>query len=52
MDNALRYTKTGEIELTLSVRDQARGSKLKALVIKVKDTGIGIAPEDLDRILP
>lgn len=50
MDNALRYTKTGEIELTLSVRDQARGSKLKALVIKVKDTGIGIAPEDLDRI--
>lgn len=50
MDNAIRYTKSGEIELTLSVRNQARGCKLKALVIKVKDTGIGIAPEDLDRI--
>ncbi len=30
--------------------NQARDCKLKALVIKVKDTGIGIAPEDLDRI--
>ena len=50
MDNALRYTNSGEIELTLSVRDQARGSKLKALVIKVRDTGVGVAPEDLNRI--
>lgn len=50
MDNALRYTKHGEIELTLSVREQARDSKFKALIIKVKDTGIGIASTDLDRI--
>lgn len=50
MDNALRYTNSGEIELTLSVRDQARGSKLKALVIKVRDTGVGVPPEDLNRI--
>lgn len=50
MDNALRYTTHGEIELTLSVRSKARDSKLKALIVKVKDTGRGISHEDLHRI--
>ncbi|MDJ0714926.1 MAG: ATP-binding protein [Prochloraceae cyanobacterium] len=44
IDNALQYTpKGGSIEVTTSL---AR----KQLIVEVKDTGIGIAPEDLTRI--
>lgn len=50
MDNAIRYTQAGQIELSLKIRNQARGSTQKALVIKVKDTGSGIAKADLSRI--
>ena len=40
LSNALKYTRTGEISITME--------HPKTLVIR--DTGIGIAPEDLPRI--
>lgn len=40
LSNALKYTKSGEIEITLE--------ELKTVCIR--DTGIGIAPEDISRI--
>jgi two-component system, OmpR family, phosphate regulon sensor histidine kinase PhoR len=43
LDNAIKYTDKGEVELSLS-RDGGRA------VIKVRDTGAGIAPEHLPRL--
>jgi two-component system phosphate regulon sensor histidine kinase PhoR len=43
LDNAVKYTDKGEVELSLSREDD------KA-VIKVRDTGPGIAPEHLPRL--
>lgn len=43
LSNALRYTDEGRVELDLSYRNEVA-------VITVKDTGIGIAPENLARI--
>ncbi|MCQ2451840.1 MAG: ATP-binding protein, partial [Oscillospiraceae bacterium] len=40
LSNALKYTQTGEISIALE-----EGNRLT-----VKDTGIGIAPEDLPRV--
>lgn len=40
LSNALKYTKTGSISITVT----------KDAVLKITDTGIGIAPEDLPRI--
>lgn len=50
LDNAIRYTKNGKVGVSLTVRDQTRGGHGKLLVIKVKDTGIGIAQVDMNRI--
>jgi two-component system phosphate regulon sensor histidine kinase PhoR len=43
LDNAVKYTDKGEVELSIS-RDDGRA------VIKVRDTGPGIAPEHLPRL--
>jgi two-component system, OmpR family, phosphate regulon sensor histidine kinase PhoR len=43
LDNAIKYTDKGEVELALS-RDGGRA------IIKVRDTGAGIAPEHLPRL--
>lgn len=40
LSNALKYTKTGEIAITLE----------KPKLLCIRDTGIGVAPEDLPRI--
>ncbi|MDE6132696.1 MAG: sensor histidine kinase [Oscillospiraceae bacterium] len=40
LSNALKYTKSGEIEITLEVPK----------TVCIRDTGIGIAPEDINRI--
>jgi signal transduction histidine kinase len=45
IDNSLKYTPSGKIEATLSF-DKAKHK----FVFKVKDTGIGIAPEVLPRL--
>ncbi|MCM1328724.1 MAG: sensor histidine kinase [Ruminococcus sp.] len=40
LSNALKYTKSGEIEITLE----------EPKTVVIRDTGIGIAPEDINRI--
>ena len=40
LSNALKYTKSGEIEITLE----------EPKTVCIRDTGIGIAPEDINRI--
>ena len=40
LSNALKYTKTGTISITMDEND----------VLSIRDTGIGISPEDLPRI--
>jgi two-component system phosphate regulon sensor histidine kinase PhoR len=48
VDNAIKYTPGGGIvTVGLSVRDNGRGDQA---VIRVADTGIGIAPEDQTRL--
>ena len=42
--NAVKYTQRGEVRVAL------RGETGKHVVVRVSDTGIGIAPEHLDRI--
>ncbi|HRK41531.1 MAG TPA: response regulator [Gemmobacter sp.] len=44
LDNALRFTETGSVRLTLDLADDAH------LAIEVADTGIGVKAEDHDRI--
>ena len=48
LSNALKYTHTGGIELHASYISE--GSDSLSLVISVKDTGIGIRKEDLNRM--
>ncbi|RKX58412.1 MAG: PAS domain-containing sensor histidine kinase, partial [Thermodesulfobacteriota bacterium] len=43
IDNAIKYTERGEVSILLKQTD-------KEVIIKVKDTGIGIPKEHLDRI--
>ncbi len=43
LGNAVKFTDSGRIELAARVRDGQ-------IVLEVRDTGIGIAPEHLDRI--
>jgi len=45
--NALKFTRNGEVELGVNMDYEAGQS---VFVIEVKDTGIGISPENLDRI--
>lgn len=48
LDNAIKFTASGTVELSLTYRRiEAEHIELK---ITVSDTGIGIAPEDRDRI--
>jgi two-component system phosphate regulon sensor histidine kinase PhoR len=52
LDNAIKYTEKGEIEVTLS-RDsgiERDVSGVGRVVIEVRDTGPGIAPEHLPRV--
>ena len=46
--NAIRFTNQGEVRLEASLR---RGGPEPALVIRVSDTGVGMEPELLSRIL-
>jgi signal transduction histidine kinase/CheY-like chemotaxis protein len=57
LSNAIKYTETGSINLRISSYEEgAKGEQRttddgqQALLIEVTDTGIGIAPENLDKI--
>ncbi|WP_039944293.1 sensor histidine kinase [Thermicanus aegyptius] len=48
LDNAIKYTpQAGTVDVTLSIEDQERHPTFH---LQVKDTGIGISPEDLEKI--
>jgi signal transduction histidine kinase len=47
VDNAVKFTETGSVAVTLSRKSGRPGD---SLVIQVKDTGIGIAPEMLPQL--
>ena len=48
ISNALKFTKTGEV--VLSARAEWQGETSYAIAVEVRDTGIGIAPEQLPRL--
>lgn len=44
LSNAIKFTNTGRVSLSISVREG------KPFVIEVRDTGIGMTPEQVDRV--
>lgn len=48
LSNAVKYTKKGEV--TLSISHERLSQKQIMLIISVKDTGIGIREEDLEKL--
>ena len=48
LNNAVKYTDSGRVEMELSMKDQTETSL--TLCVRVKDTGIGIRSEDLPLI--
>ena len=48
LNNAVKYTKHGSVSLTLGGEKKSDGTLL--LTAAVRDTGIGIQPEDLDKL--
>ncbi len=48
LGNAVRFTDAGEVTLRVDVR--AAGRDTSTLAFEVRDTGIGIAPDDLGRL--
>ena len=49
IDNAFKYCKEGHIEVSMS-EEAGRGSSDKNILIKVKDSGVGMTREELDSI--
>lgn len=50
LDNATKYTTDGTIELLVSCAGDVQPAGTVQLMLTVKDTGLGIAPEDQQRI--
>ena len=50
MNNAVKYTEAGSVTLTVKVLEMPENMPLCRLYISVKDTGIGIRPEDRSRL--
>ncbi|HEU4642912.1 MAG TPA: ATP-binding protein [Gemmatimonadaceae bacterium] len=48
LSNAVKFTERGEV--SLAARTEPRDERAEDVVIEVRDTGIGIAPEHLERI--
>ena len=49
LSNAIKYTRVGNVELTVDFKEIDDNNI--NLIFVVKDTGIGIAPENIDKIL-
>ncbi len=50
LNNAVKYTDSGSVTLSLHSELGSQPGEMAELVIDVRDTGIGIKPEDLDKI--
>ncbi len=49
LDNSLKFTHNGKVEISVSVKNQEAGS-WPLLEYRVRDTGIGIAPEEMKNL--
>jgi signal transduction histidine kinase/CheY-like chemotaxis protein/HPt (histidine-containing phosphotransfer) domain-containing protein len=50
LSNAVKFTEAGEVVLSLSAQRRDRRARLHDLTFSVRDTGIGIPPDRLDRL--
>ncbi len=52
LGNAVKYTPEGNVRLMVDgrMKEQEDGSRVEELTIKVRDTGIGIRKEDIDKL--
>lgn len=50
LSNALKYTRSGSVSITLEADGTGKKQNRKQNVLCIRDTGIGIAPEDLPRV--
>lgn len=53
LSNAIKFTKQGSVNLTVAVMDRKKDnsrSPTSKIRFQIKDTGIGIAPQELDKI--
>ena len=50
LSNAFKYTAAGEVELSVSSDNAAFGDDMRMLVFRVRDTGQGMAEEQLSRL--
>ena len=48
VSNALKFTPSGSI--VIDIRETVRGPEMIELRFRVRDTGLGIAPEDIDKL--
>jgi signal transduction histidine kinase len=48
--NAVKFTNKGEVKVQIEVTEPEKDGQTATLIIKVSDTGIGIAPEDQQAI--
>jgi PAS domain S-box-containing protein len=48
--NAIKFTDSGGVDVRVSLEDSAPAENLALLRFDVQDTGIGIAPQDMDNI--
>jgi signal transduction histidine kinase/CheY-like chemotaxis protein len=50
LSNAIKFTETGEVVLALDASGPSPGTDIRTIAIEVRDTGIGIPPERMDRL--
>jgi GAF domain-containing protein/CheY-like chemotaxis protein len=50
LSNAIKFTETGEVVLALDASAPSPGTDIRTIAIEVRDTGIGIPPERMDRL--
>jgi PAS domain S-box-containing protein len=50
LSNAVKFTEAGEVVLSVSAQRRDRRARLHDLTFTVRDTGIGIPPDRLDRL--
>ena len=50
IDNAIKYTEKGEIKVEVLIRSSSVEGMEKNVLVKIKDTGIGLSPEKMTHL--
>ncbi|MCL2851443.1 MAG: PAS domain-containing protein [Defluviitaleaceae bacterium] len=50
LSNAFKYTKSGSVELSMHCQEYASEESYVTLVISIRDTGLGMTPDQIDRL--